>query len=136
MTLRERVDLQKHFVYSAALELFSSQYASDALGEFKEFLDSNQGGSGFSFADLQADRAGTRLAMIVTGSETSAQKAQQILSSITDEQLLPSISGLKEGLSKSRFKQEYKTVNSDSYQKMLGDIDDRLKRLPLYRLGW
>ncbi|WP_286261272.1 hypothetical protein [Thalassotalea atypica] len=136
VTLRERVDLQKHFVYSAALELFSSQYASDALGEFKEFLDSNQGGSGFSFADLQADRAGTRLAMIVTGSETSAQKAQQILSSITDEQLLPSISGLKEGLSKSRFKQEYKTVNSDSYQKMLGDIDDRLKRLPLYRLGW
>jgi hypothetical protein len=136
VTLQNRPDLQKHFIYSMALQLFSTHEASDAIGEFKEFLDTNQGGSGFSFADLQADRAGTRLAMIVTKSEQQAKQAQILLSSVTDKQLLPSIEGLHEGLNEDSFEKKFKDVKSKDYQQTLKDIDNRLKSLPVYQLGW
>lgn len=134
--LQNRPDLQKHFIYSMALQLFSSHGASDAIGEFKEFLDTNKGGSGFSFADLQADRAGTRLAMIVTKSEQHAKQAQTILASVTDEQLLPSIAGLQEGLNEDSFEKTFKDVRSQDYKETLKEIDSRLKSLPIYQLGW
>lgn len=136
VTLRGRVDLQKHFIYSMALQLFSTHHASDALGEYKEFLDSNNGGSGFSFADLQADRAGTRFAMIVTKSVSHAQHAQLILAKITDEQLLPDHDGLQEGIYEARFNESYRDVKSKKYQQTIKAIDAKLKALPLYRLGW
>lgn len=135
-TLRGRNDLQKHFIYSTALQLFSNVGASDAIGEYKEFLDTNEGGSGFSFADLQADRAGTRLATIVTSNETVAKKAQIILSTITDEQLLPSIDGLQEGLDEQSFQAEFENANSIKYRETLKIIDNNLKTLPIYQLGW
>lgn len=135
-TLQNRPDLQKHFIYSMALQLFSSHGASDAIGEFKEFLDTNKGGSGFSFADLQADRAGTRLAMIVTKSEAQAKRAQTILALVTDDQLLPSIEGLQEGLNEDSFEKKFKDVKSKDYQQTLTEIDNRLKSLPVYQLGW
>lgn len=134
-TLQGRVDLQKHFIYSIALKLLSTTYASDAVGEFKEFLDANQGGSGFSFADLLADRAGTRLALIVTKNE-SVYASQQLLSTIDDNGLLPSILGLKEGLNEAVFTQQYIDVQSLEYKNAINDIDMRLKALPLYQLGW
>lgn len=136
VSLQNRPDLQKHFIYSMALQLFSSHGASDAIGEFKEFLDTNKGGSGFSFADLQADRAGTRLAMIVTKSEQHAQRAQQLLAKVTDAELLPSIEGLHEGLNEENFDKKFKNVLSKDYQQTLAEIDKRLKNLPVYQLGW
>jgi len=136
VTLQGRVDLQKHFIYSMALQLFSTHGASDAIGEFKEFLDTNKGGSGFSFADLQADRAGTRLAMVVTKSEHQAEKAQVLLSNVTDQQLLPSIEGLQEGLTEASFKKEFNNVESTNYQQTLVEINSRLKSLAVYQLGW
>ncbi len=57
--LRGRADLRLHFVYAAALQVLAEEGLSYALGELKELLDANRGGSGFSFADLAADRAGT-----------------------------------------------------------------------------
>jgi hypothetical protein len=136
VSLQNRPDLQKHFIYSMALQLFSSHGASDAIGEFKEFLDTNKGGSGFSFADLQADRAGTRLAMIVTKSEQNAKRAQQLLAKVTDAELLPSIEGLHEGLNEDSFEKKFKDVLSKDYQQTLTEIDNRLKTLPVYQLGW
>lgn len=136
VTLQGRNDLQKHFIYSMAIQLFSTENASDALGEFKEFLDTNAGGSGFSFADLQADRAGTRLALIVTRSEYHAEQSQSLLANITDELLLPSIDGLHEGLNEDSFDEKYKNIQSKDYESALVDIDNRLKTLPIYNLGW
>ncbi|OKY27083.1 hypothetical protein [Thalassotalea sp. PP2-459] len=135
-TLRGRNDLQKHFVYSMAIQMFSTLGASDAIGEYKEFLDSNRGGSGFSFADLMADRAGTRFAQIVVASENKAKRAQSLLLTITDEALLPSIQGLNEGISQTEFEQTYRDINNQDYQQMLKEIDARLETLPLYQLGW
>lgn len=136
VSLQGRADLQQHFIYSIALQLFSNYQASDAIGEFKEFLDSNSGGSGFSFADLMADRAGTRLAMIATHSDEQAKKAQNLLMFIEDKQLLPEINGLEEGLDKTAFKKQFKNINSDAYRQTLKSIDIRLKTLAVYQLAW
>jgi hypothetical protein len=132
--LRERVDIQKHFIYSVALQLFGTSTASNAIGELKEFLDSNSGGSGFSFADLMADRAGTRLAMLATDSDESALKVQEHLADIIDEDLLlPELTGLPEGISQQKFEQYYYDIDSLVYQTMLDNIDERLRKIAVYR---
>lgn len=134
-TLQSRVDLQKHFIYSMALQMFSNVGASDAIGEFKEFLDSSSpNGSGFSFADLMADRAGTRLAQILTDNEQSALSAQNMLTHIDDGNLLPTIEGLQEGINEKSFDQLYQNVDSVKYRQKLELIDNRLKTLPIYQL--
>lgn len=71
-TLRGRRDWTKHFFVSAALTVLSAQAPSDAIGLFKEELDAGKG-SGFSFGDLMADRAGTTFALLATGDEATAR---------------------------------------------------------------
>ena len=132
--LRKRVDIQKHFIYSVALQLFGTSTASNAIGELKEFLDSNRGGSGFSFADLMADRAGTRLAMLATNSDESALKVQKFLADIIDETLLlPELTGLPEGISQQAFELYYRDINSKIYSEMLDNIDQQLQTIPVYK---
>jgi len=132
VTLRNRVDLQKHFMYSVALQLFGNTTASDTIGELKEFLDSN-GGSGFSFADLMADRAGTRLAKLATASESSALRIQQLLSdNIKEQDFMPDIDGIPEGISAKVFTTDYRDVESIEYKQMITVLDNRLAELSLY----
>jgi len=132
--LRNRVDIQKHFIYSVALQLFGTSAASNAIGELKEFSDSNNGGSGFSFADLMADRAGTRLAMLATDSEESALKTQNHLAKLSNEaQLLPELIGLPEGITQKKFEQYYRDIDSLVYQSMLFTIDRRLQKIAVYQ---
>ncbi|WP_426357620.1 hypothetical protein ACPUVO_14315 [Pseudocolwellia sp. HL-MZ19] len=134
VTLRNRVDLQKHFMYSVALQLFGNSKASDAIGELKEFLDSNPGGSGFSFADLMADRAGTRFAKLATTSESSALKLQNtITNSLTENDFMPLIQGIPEGISANLFNEDYRDVDSLEYKNMISFLDGKLAELSLYK---
>jgi len=135
VTLRNRVDIQKHFIYSIALQLFGNSNASDAIGELKEFLDSNKGGSGFSFADLMADRAGTRLAMISTQSNESALLAQHYLTQTNSESaIIPVLTKMPEGISQQTFKAHYQDVQSKKYAAMLNHIDKQLLQIPVYQI--
>ncbi len=135
VTLRNRVDIQKHFIYSIALQLFGSSDASDAIGELKEFLDSNTGGSGFSFADLMADRAGTKLAMVSTRSNKSALFAQSLLAHTTHESaIIPTLEKLPEGITQQAFKKSYQDIHSKHYIAMLNHINKQLLQIPLYRI--
>jgi hypothetical protein len=135
VTLRNRVDIQKHFIYSIALQLFGSSTASDAIGELKEFLDSNKGGSGFSFADLMADRAGTRLAKISTQSNQSALLVQARLAKTNSESaIIPTLAKLPEGIAQQAFKKNYQGIKSKNYIAMLNHIDEQLLQIPLYRI--
>src|SRR5439155_20486512 len=77
-TLRGRNDWTRHFFVSAALTVLSAQAPSDAIGLFKEELDAG-GGSGFSFGDLMADRAGTTFALLATGNDAAARAIQKRL---------------------------------------------------------
>jgi hypothetical protein len=101
----------------------------------KEFLDANKGGSGFSFADLMADRAGTRLAMISTQTNESALLAQERLANITSESaIIPTLGGLPEGITQQAFEKYYQGVKSTNYIAMLRHIDEQLSQIPLYQI--
>lgn len=133
-TLANRKDLRLHFIYSAALKLASDSGTSFALGEFKEILDTGPLGSGFSFADLAADRAGVRFAEEATRSEPSALRLQDILAGDASESIFfPPLEGLPEDLREQRFTGEYKDLDAPEYRSMLAEIDRRLDSLPLYR---
>ncbi|TKB43421.1 hypothetical protein [Thalassotalea mangrovi] len=133
ITLLKRNDLQKHFIYSMALQLLSDANAGFALGEFKELLDSNSGGSGFSFVDLYADRAGTRLAQYATQNESSARAIQQTFAEMENEdQLIPFPRDLPEGIDAERFSVDYVNTQSPSYRQMLALIDEQLSSLHFY----
>ncbi len=136
VTLGRRPDLQQHFVYSAAMQVLASQQVSSAVGEAKELLDSLQGGSGFSFVDLLADRAGIRFARLATGSPASALAVQQffVQAERIEADIFPSKSRLPEGMPQELFEQQYQSMDSDTYRQMVAEIDRRLAALPFYQL--
>ena len=136
VTLARRPDLQQHFVYSASLHVLGNQRLSSAVGEAKELLDSLNGGSGFSFVDLLADRAGIRFARLAGASAQSARAVQQFfaLQDRTEQELFPNKSRLPEGLPQAMFEQQYQSIDSAVYQQMVAEIDRRLNALPLYQI--
>ncbi|ALZ75921.1 hypothetical protein [Rheinheimera sp. F8] len=136
VTLARRPDLQQHFVYSASLHVLGNQRLSSAVGEAKELLDSLNGGSGFSFVDLLADRAGIRFARLAVASAQSARAVQQFftLQDRTEQELFPNKSRLPEGLPQAMFEQQYQSIDSAVYQQMVAEIDRRLNALPLYQI--
>lgn len=132
-TIAKRQDLTKHFVYSAAIELLSSKQTSEFVGELKELLDSNLNGSGFSFVDLMADRAGVLFAQLSTMNERSAFIHQRIIQGEFGEQdLFPSSVALPENLSQHEFEDAYQHIDAPAYLHLIKQIDDRLNTLPLY----
>lgn len=134
VTLASRRDLRAHFIASAGMTLASQQGISFAVGEFKELLDSGYGGSGFSFVDLAADRAGIHLVSLATASEEDARQVQSLLSTNNTElAFFPDTAGLIEGLSDAQFRQQYGDVKSAMYLEVVETIDRRIAGLLIYR---
>jgi hypothetical protein len=132
-TLAGRRDSCLHFVYSAVLKIASNAGAGFALGEFKELVDSGPKGSGFSFADLAADRAGVSFAEVATRDEVSALHLQEVLSQHSTESVFfPQINDLPEDLPRETFEVRYGGVNSRAYAEMVAEIDRRLRELAVY----
>ncbi len=130
-TLNGRRDLRQHFIISAGLEAASNGAVAFSIGEFKELLDSSGGGSGFSFDDLAADRAGIRFASVLLKADISAWPG--LIGKITAEKdVFPSITGLPAGLSKSEFERRYGDVDSDAYKQVLADIERRIDTLAFF----
>jgi hypothetical protein len=128
-----RQDLRLHFVISAGLKLLTDQGVSTAIGEFKELLDAGRGGSGFSFVDLAADRAGIRFAEAVADPNGGARRLQQLLAGNPTELLFfPIAADLPENMPKVDFEQRYGGVNNIKYKGMVGEIDRRIDSCPAY----
>jgi hypothetical protein len=133
ITLGGRGDLRQHFIVSAALEVASNSGLAFAVGEFKELLDSNRGGSGFSFDDLAADLAGVRFAETMLEDRKAIRKRQEWLEGVSSESaIFPELSGLPTGLSEAEFKRRYSAVGSPAYRKVLATIEQRIDRLSFY----
>lgn len=129
--LNKRQDLSLHFIFSAAIKLLSQKGISIAVGEFKELMDRGNGGSGFSFVDLAADLSGTHFAELALDPKR-ALKVQEIMATEANENLfMVSIEGLDEGLSKVQFTDQYGTVDSDLYRKVVAEINKRINALPI-----
>ena len=132
IVLANRSDLRLHFIYSAALKVISNSGLSFTLGEFKELLDSQKGGSGFSFADLAADLAGIRFAELALDS-SGALRIQRMAAELTHEEVFfPSISALPEDIPQHLFEKRG-GIESDYYKKYLAIINDRIDKLTLYK---
>jgi len=134
VTLAGRADLRKHFIISAALETASKSGIAFPIGEFKELLDSNRGGSGFSFEDLAADRAGIHFAARLLDSVYDKMALRALIAKIDSEAaIFPDISGLPESMSDVDFKRRFENIDSAKYQGVLAAIDQRIESLRFHR---
>ncbi|MCV2361582.1 hypothetical protein LNV08_21675 [Paucibacter sp. TC2R-5] len=128
VTLNGRDDFAMHFLVSAALAVEGGGPLADAIGVYKELSDS-RGGSGFSFNDIAADRAGTRFGLL---SEQSPEKLQSLLSGgLPESAFMPVVSDLPEFLSEGEFLQRYGGVDGRAYKQMIKEIEARLNALAL-----
>lgn len=136
-TLRKRGDWPRHFFLSAGLTVLENSLVSDAGGLMKEQLDALTRGSGFSFCDVAADRAGVRFATAATNSEEDAKAMQEfMMRKFNVSDFFPIISDLPENLTPEQFQKEYGSVGSQLYREKIADIETRLDRCvalsPLY----
>lgn len=132
-TLRKREDWPKHFFVSAALTVIAASNVSNASGLFKEEKDA-AGGSGFSFGDLLADRAGTTFAEVATRSEASARAfAEKLCHGFDVNEYFPSAQGLPEDLSDAEFQARYGGVGGEGYRRLMNEIERRIAGCAAYR---
>lgn len=133
LTLGRREDLTQHFSISAVMAATGGSALADAVGLSKEVKDADGGGSGFSFTDLAADRAGVRFAEAATGN--SAAKIQALLASGKGEgAYMPSVQGLPEFMGAQKFARVYGSVGSPAYNAVAQDIEQRISNLPVHSL--
>jgi hypothetical protein len=129
--LRGRKDWTRHFWVSAALVLLSTEATSDRIGLLKEQLDSQDGGSGFSFADMLANSAGTRFAVAAIRDQSSARAMQARLARGFDlDEFFPPAEGLPENIPAAEFQKRYGGIGGSGYQAIVDEINRRLNTLP------
>ena len=134
VTLHQRVDWSRHFLVSAALEVISSESISLNIGLLKEELDTGKGGSGFSFADLAADRSGTMFAKFATLDKKTAKMIQlRMIQGFSVGDYVPPISDLPESIFADNFITDYGGTNGRLYKMMLREIDRRIANCDAYR---
>lgn len=133
-TLYGRDDLAQHFGISAALAVGAGGNLADAVGAFKE-LDDSRGGTGFSFVDLLADRAGVELAGLATGSR--AASIQQFLAApdLRETDILADIHRLPEGLMEMTFRSRYQDLDDARYSQIKREVDVRVAQLPIHQVA-
>ena len=126
--LRGREDFSMHFLVSAVLAAEGGGRLADAIGLYKEISDS-RGGSGFSFNDIAADRAGTRFGQIAVREPLRLQAG--LAHGVTDEDFMPGVADLPEFLSAAEFTATYGEVGSPAYERMQAEIERRVASRPL-----
>lgn len=132
ITLAGRRDTPQHYLVSAALAAEGGSPLADAIGLYKEVADS-RGGSGFSFNDIAADRAGTRLGHLAARHPLALQA--RLATPLTEAELLPPVSDLPESLSEREVQRRYGGIGAPAYRQLMADIEARLDRLPLLAPG-
>ncbi len=132
LRLRGRPDFPQHLLVSAALAAEGGGPLADAIGLYKEVADARQG-SGFSFQDLAADRAGTRLGLRARQDPQGLQ--QRLAAGVSEADLMPDVSDLPEYMHAAEFKRRFGGVGAPAYRAVLQDIEARLDKLPLLAAG-
>jgi hypothetical protein len=131
--LSGREDTPKHFMVSAAVAAKAGGPLADALGIYKELADS-RGGSGFSFNDIAADRAGTRFGELAANDQASARILQNRLAAqVREKDIMPPAEDLPENMQAAEFKRRFGGVDAPEYKKMMVEIERRIAALPFYR---
>ena len=133
ITLSRRRDLAQHFIASAIIAASANSNTANVIGLFKE-IDDSRGGSGFSFADLTADRAGVKFGELAIGSPASAKFLQeQLKENLMESHFMPSIKNLPEGIMEFQFKKTYGDLDSEAFRLVNKEIEHRLSICTLFR---
>jgi hypothetical protein len=130
IVLDGRGDLAQHFLVSAAIAIDGTSPLSRAVGVYKEMADARHG-SGFSFNDLAADRAGTRLGELALAQPTAAQDRLRAVRD--DRELMPRWDDLPEYLPEAEFRRRFGGVGGPEYERLLAEIDRRVAALAVMR---
>jgi hypothetical protein len=99
---------------------------------YKEIADS-RGGSGFSFNDIAADRAGTRFGELAANIATAKKLQQRLVAGVTEKDLMPATADLPEFMQEAEFKRRFGGVDAPEYKKMMANIERRIAALSLYK---
>jgi len=134
LTLLKRRDLMQHFLISAALAVSTNKTLTDTIGLSKE-IDDSKGGSGFSFADLLADRAGVRFAEAAIASESSARQLQDFMArkDLLETDFMAPYDHLPEAINELEFKKRYVDISHRKYLFVENELQQRIGSLPLYK---
>jgi hypothetical protein len=136
VVLAGRDDWPRHFIVSAALATEGSGPLSYALGLYKEVADA-RGGSGFSFNDMAANRAGTRFGELALHRPESlhaaaaALKRQRSALALQEQDFMPAADDLAEFMPEPEFLRRYGGVGAPAYQQQMVEIERRVAALPL-----
>ena len=132
-TLAGRQDLAQHFLVSAAIAATAGSPLADAIGLHKEVEDARDG-SGFSFNDIGANRAGTRFGEAASRSAPRARElARAVAGGVAESDFMPIVSDLPEHLPEAEFRRRFGGPDGAGYATMIAAIDARLDALPLLR---
>lgn len=124
-----RLDFAQHYLISAALAANGGSRLANALGLAKEEEDAKRG-SGFSFTDLAADRAGARLGERLLDRD-AATIQRGLAQARRDLDLMPDFTDLPEFMSTDEFARRFGAVGSPRYQAVIVEIDKRVSGHPL-----
>ena len=131
LTLRQRDDSALHFLISAVIAAQAGTPLADAVGVWKELADARAGGSGFSFNDLAADRAGARVG------ERAVRDAGQLQARFAagppESDFMPNAADLPESMPEAAFVARYGGIGAAPYNRMLAEIEKRVAALPVLR---
>jgi hypothetical protein len=134
VTLHGRADLPQHFWVSAALTVLSDENRALTVGILKEMKDSTAGGSGFSFVDMAANKAGIRFAVLATRDTASARIIQmRIAEGVSRDHFMADISGLPEAISADAFHSDFGGLGGEETRKLFAEIDRRISACKGFR---
>jgi hypothetical protein len=128
-TILGRRDLAQHFFVSSYLAAAGGTELATSTGMLKEMADAN-GGSGFSFVDMAANRAGIVFAGSVLNNRVPLKAVGE---EFTVAAFMPNVDELPEGLTATKLLADYGPQNDDRFQREMRRIDQRLLQLPTYR---
>ena len=141
-TLRGRLDSLQHFAVSAAITAALGKEAAWAIGLEKESTDAaakDRGrGSGFSFADLAADRAGIAFASRVLAAADAKEKLQALLERLAPEfrgsDFVPDLEPLARdpaaGLGSKAFAERFGSLVDPRFLEKLREVDRAVEGCP------
>lgn len=130
-TVHGRHDLCQHFVDSAGLAAVGGTTAAEAAGVLKELLDAQEGGSGFSFADLAADLSGVAFARQLMANPDRLSRLAEGAFAVKDFALAPD--GLVEGLAYAEFARRFGSVADKRYKDEEALLRKRIAELSGYK---
>jgi hypothetical protein len=128
----KRIDIAQHFMASAAIGAAGNRHFADEAGAEKELSDA-KGGSGFSFIDLAADRAGLRFGEIAVSNAENARKLQLAMAQVNDyKAFMPDVIDLPEKMDEQTFKRTFTSLDSPETQALIAQIDARIESCPIF----